>query len=75
MFEGLSAQRLVALFVAGWALFNFPLLALWDVDVRVAGVPLFPLALFLLWAALLAALAWVMERGHSREPRPRDAEH
>ncbi|MDG5976388.1 hypothetical protein H010_14071 [Hydrogenophaga taeniospiralis CCUG 15921] len=62
MFQGLAAQRLVALFFAGWALFNFPLLALWDHDVRVFGLPLFPLALFVVWALLIAALAWVVER-------------
>jgi len=62
MFQGLSAQRLVALFIAGWTLFNFPLLALWDHDTRVFGLPLFPLALFVVWALLIAALAWVVER-------------
>ena len=62
MFQGLDAQRLVALFVAGSLLFNFPLLALWDHDARVLGLPLFPAALFVLWAALIAALAWVIER-------------
>ncbi len=62
MFQGLDAQRLVALFVAGLLLFNFPLLALWDHDARVLGLPLFPAALFLVWALLIAALAWVVER-------------
>ena len=57
----LGRQRLVALFVAGWGLLNFPLLALWDVDATVLGLPLFPAALFLLWAALIAALAVLME--------------
>ncbi|HMN91631.1 MAG TPA: hypothetical protein PKC60_00230 [Hydrogenophaga sp.] len=74
MFQGLGAQRLVALFVAGWFLFNFPLLALWDADVRVLGLPLFPLALFVLWAALIAALAWVVERSQERAPRPGETE-
>jgi len=62
MFQGLDAQRLVALFVAGLLLFNFPLLALWDRGARVFGVPLFPAALFLIWALLIAALAWIVER-------------
>lgn len=62
MFQGLDAQRLVALFVAGLALFNFPLLALWDHDVLLLGLPLFPAALFLIWALLIAALAWIVER-------------
>lgn len=62
MFKGLNAQRLVALFAGSWLLFNFPLLALWDRDATVFGVPLFPAALFLLWAALIVVMAWLMER-------------
>ena len=63
MFDGLVAQRLVALFVAALLLFNFPLLALWDHDVRVWGLPLFPLALFVIWLALIVAVAWIGESG------------
>ena len=55
------SQRLVALFAAGLLLLNFPLLALWDRPLIVAGLPLFPLALFGLWAGLIAALAWLLE--------------
>lgn len=62
MFKGLAAQRLLALFVSGWLLFDFPLLGLWDRDATLLGVPLFPAALFILWALLIAALAWQMER-------------
>jgi len=62
VFKGLAAQRLVALFVGGWLLFNFPLLGLWDRDATLFGVPLFPAALFILWALLIAAMAWLMER-------------
>ncbi len=61
MFKGLAAQRLVALFAGGWVLLNFPLLALWDRDVTLFGLPLFPAALFLVWGALVAAVAWVVE--------------
>ena len=63
MFEGLRSQRLIALFFAAAALFNFPLLALWDRDALIFGVPLFPAALFLLWALLIALLALVIEAG------------
>lgn len=62
MLEGLGAQRLLALFFAGLSLFNFPLLALWDRDVLVFGMPLFPVALFALWALLIALLALILER-------------
>ena len=63
MLEGLRTQRLLALFFAGLALFNFPLLALWARDLLVLGVPLFPAALFALWALLIALLALILERG------------
>ncbi|MDP2417325.1 MAG: hypothetical protein U1C96_00925 [Gallionella sp.] len=63
MFQGLVAQRLVALFFAGWALLNFPLLALWDHDILIGGLPLFPIALFGVWALLIAVLACVVEGG------------
>lgn len=61
MFEGLVAQRLAALFVAALVLLNFPLLALWNHDLRVCGIPLFPLALFGIWATLIAVVAWIVE--------------
>ncbi|WMP16017.1 hypothetical protein [Thiothrix lacustris] len=63
MLKGMTSQRLLALFAAGVVLFNFPLLMLWDHEVQVWGIPLFPLGLFVVWAALIAALAWVMETG------------
>ena len=40
---------------------EIPLLALWDRAVTVFGIPLFPLALFVTWALLIACLAWLME--------------
>ena len=63
MLESLRSQRLLALFAAGLALFNFPLLALWDREALILGVPLFPAALFALWALLIALLALILERG------------
>ena len=63
MLKGIKPQRLFALFMAAVALFNFPLLALWDHDVQVWGIPLFPLGLFSVWLILIAALAWIMETG------------
>jgi hypothetical protein len=62
VFDQLDAQRLLAIFVAGGSLFNFPLLGLWDIDATWLGVPVFPAALFMLWFLLIAAIAWLMER-------------
>ncbi|MCK6432281.1 MAG: hypothetical protein HUU30_01905 [Burkholderiaceae bacterium] len=57
----LLTQRLVALFAVALLLFNFPLLVLWDRDATLWGLPLFPAALFAIWASLIAALAWLLE--------------
>lgn len=62
MNDSLRAQRLLALFAAGWLLLNFPLLALWDRAAMVFGIPLLPAALFGGWAVLIGAAAWVLER-------------
>jgi hypothetical protein len=67
MFKGLRSQRLMALFAAGALLFNFPLLALWDRDVLIFGVPLFPAALFMVWAVLIALLALIVEGGDAAQ--------
>jgi hypothetical protein len=58
----LQQQRLVGLFVLALLLFNFPLLAVWDRNVLLFGLPLFPAALFVVWTLLIAALAWLLER-------------
>lgn len=63
MTGSLRHQRLLALFAAGWLLLNFPLLTLWDRGVMLWGLPLLPLALFVGWALLIGAAAWVAESG------------
>lgn len=60
--ESWHSQRLVALFVAGLMLFNFPLLVVWGQDATVFGLPLLPVAMFGLWAMLIALLAVTVER-------------
>lgn len=50
----LLAQRLLALFVAGLLLFDFPLLGLFQGHA---------LAIFVAWGLLIGLLAWWMERG------------
>jgi hypothetical protein len=56
------SQRLVALFALGVALFNYPLLALFDRAAIVFGVPVLYLYIFCAWALLIALLALVIER-------------
>lgn len=57
----LGQQRLLALFAAGLLALNFPLLVLWDHAVYIAGLPLFPAALFGIWALLIAVLGGLIE--------------
>lgn len=57
----LRRQRLIALFAAALLLFNFPLLALWDRDATLLGLPLFPAALFVIWGTLIGLLGWTIE--------------
>ena len=60
--RGPRPQVLIALWGAGLVLFNFPMLIVWDRDATVLGLPLLPVALFVIWAALIGVLAWVSER-------------
>ena len=62
---GKTGQRLVAVFTAGVILFNYPILFLFTRPVSVAGVPLLYAYVFGAWIALIAALAYAIER--SRE--------
>ena len=57
-----KGQRLVALFLLGVLLFNYPLLALFDRAATAFGVPLLYVYIFCAWAALIALLALVIER-------------
>jgi hypothetical protein len=61
MLKRVISQHLTALFMAGVVVLNFPLLMLWDQDIRVFGLPLLPAGLFLLWAILIVLLARIME--------------
>ncbi len=54
--------RFVALCMLGLVLFNFPVLALFNVDATVFGVPLLYAYLFGAWALLIALMAYVAER-------------
>ena len=57
------AQRLAALCLLGFVLFGYPLLAVFNVPVMVAGIPVLYVYFFLAWGALIALLALVIERG------------
>ena len=56
-------QRLAALALLGLLLFNFPLLAVFNVPGTLFGIPVLYAYFFLAWAALVALMALVIERG------------
>ena len=60
--SSVKSQRLVALFLLGVLLFNYPLLALFNRAGEVFGIPVLYAAIFVSWALLIALLALVVER-------------
>ena len=60
--RSLVAERLLALFAAGWLLLNYPLLALFGRLGTMAGIPALYLYLFAAWALLIAGIALAVGR-------------
>jgi len=58
----LKGQRLVALFLLGCLLLNYPLFSLFAGAARIFGVPLLYVYVFFAWALLIALMAIVIER-------------
>ena len=56
-----KGQRLVALFIFGCLLFNYPVLSLFNAAAEVAGVPVLYAYIFAAWALLVALMALVVE--------------
>ncbi|MCX7171049.1 MAG: hypothetical protein NTY41_12390 [Proteobacteria bacterium] len=58
----LTGQRLVATFLLGCILLNYPLLFLFDRGDNLFGIPLLYAYIFLAWAGMIVLMAWVVER-------------
>jgi hypothetical protein len=58
------AHRFVAICMLGVLLFNYPILALFNVAGTVFGVPMLYAYIFIAWAALIALMAFVAESRH-----------
>lgn len=56
-----TAQRMVALCMLGVILFNYPLLAVFNVDATVLGIPVLYAYIFGAWSLLTACMAYVIE--------------
>jgi hypothetical protein len=60
--SSLTGQRLVALFLLGCLLLNYPLISLFAGPAEIAGIPLLYAYVFFAWAVLIALMALVVER-------------
>ena len=60
--SNVRTQRLVALFLLGLLLFNYPMLALFNRAAEAFGVPVLYAYIFVAWAVLIGLLAFVIER-------------
>ena len=56
-----KGQRLIALFVLGCLLFNYPVLSLFNVSAEAFGVPVLYAYIFAAWALLVVLMALVVE--------------
>ena len=56
-----KGQRLVALFLLGCLLFNYPLLNLFSYGGEIFGIPLLYVYIFGVWALLIGVMALVVE--------------
>ena len=54
----------MALFLLGGLLFNYPLLAVFNVAGEAFGIPALYVYIFLAWALMIGLLAIVVERSH-----------
>jgi hypothetical protein len=57
-----KGQRLTALCLLGFLVFNYPILALFNLPAAVLGVPVLYAWIFCAWAVLIALMAWVVEK-------------
>ena len=57
----MKGERLVAIAVLGFLLFNYPLLALFNRPGTVFGIPVLYAYIFAVWLLTIALVAWVAE--------------
>ena len=65
--ENKKYKRLVALFLFGLVVFNYPILSLLNLDILVFGLPLLYIYIYGIWG-LLILLAALATRNRPKEP-------
>ena len=61
----LLRQRMIGLFLLGVLLLYSPLLSVFDTNAELLGFPVTYIYLFGTWVALIALIAWLVERGRT----------
>lgn len=57
--DKLKNGRLVAVFLIGLVMFNYPLLSLFNMDTLFMGIPLFYVYLFAAWLSIILLTSWI----------------
>jgi hypothetical protein len=60
MSERSRTPRLTAVAALALLLFNYPFLAVFDLDMRVLGIPLLWAYLFTVWTLVVGLMAWLV---------------
>lgn len=58
----IDPQKLVATFLLGAVLFNYPILSLFNRAAAILGIPVVYAYIFLAWGGLIALTVWIVER-------------
>ncbi|MEZ4616711.1 MAG: hypothetical protein R2867_14585 [Caldilineaceae bacterium] len=59
--QSLTGQRLVAIFLIGTLILNYPLLSIFSTQGLIWGIPMLYVYLFLSWFTIIAAMAMMIE--------------
>jgi len=59
---GMNQERLIAIFILGGVLFNYPILSLFNTQGDLFGIPTLYCYVFLAWAFVIGLVAWIAER-------------
>ena len=63
-----KTARLVALFLLGWLLFNYPILSLFSLNRLVVGIPFLYLYIFGVWVFIIFSAALVTQIQERKTP-------
>lgn len=61
-YRSVTGQKVAAIFVLGFILFNYPVLSIFSTNGFIFGIPVLYVYLFTSWAVIIALMAFVIER-------------